>query len=104
MIRSAEQLRVLLVADEYPPSICGIGDYTANLARALAATGVEVSVLTKTVANQPAQETVDGVNIHRLANGWTAQDVRPILRAAGALGRGAIVHVQYPSLTIITAG
>jgi glycosyltransferase involved in cell wall biosynthesis len=99
MIRSAEQLRVLLVADEYPPSICGIGDYTANLAHALAAAGVEVSVLTKALANQPAQETTDGVNIHRLVRDWTAQDVRPILRAAGALGRGAIVHVQYPSLT-----
>ncbi len=98
MIRSAEQLRVLLVADEYPPSICGIGDYTANLARALAAAGVEVSVLTKALADQPAQEKVDGVNIHRLARDWTAQDVRPIC-VSPAHSAAAIVHVQYPSLT-----
>jgi len=99
MIRSAENLRVLLVADEFPPSICGIGDYTANLARALVLKGVEVGVLTKAVAGLKQEETIDGVKVHRLASDWTAKDIRPILRAAGKLGPGTIVHVQYPSLT-----
>lgn len=94
MICSAEKLRVLLVVDEYPPSICGIGDYTANLAGALAAKGVEVGVLTKVIPGLAERETIDGVQVHRLAQGWTAKDVRPILQAAGALGSGAIVHVR----------
>ena len=29
MIRAADKLRVLMIADEYPPTICGIGDYSA---------------------------------------------------------------------------
>lgn len=99
MIRSAETIRVLLIADEYPPTICGIGDYTANLARALSEKGVEVGVLTRTVPRLPQRETIDGVAIHRLTNGWTAGDLRPVLNEAGAFGRGTIVHVQYPSLT-----
>jgi glycosyltransferase involved in cell wall biosynthesis len=99
MIRSAEKLRVLLVADEYPPSICGIGDYTANLARSLVDKGVHAAVLTKTLKGQPDQESIDGVEVYRMADGWTAKDVRPILRAAGALGPDSIVHIQYPSLT-----
>jgi glycosyltransferase involved in cell wall biosynthesis len=99
MICSAEKLRVLLVADEFPPSICGIGDYTANLARALTTKGIQTAVLTKAVCGLAEYDTVDGVSVHRLARGWTAQDVRPILRAADAFGRNTIVHVQYPSLT-----
>jgi polysaccharide biosynthesis protein PslF len=39
-------VRVLLVTGEYPPMRGGVADYTQLLARALAAKGVEVSVLT----------------------------------------------------------
>lgn len=99
MIRSAEKLRVLMIADEYPPTICGIGDYSANLAQALAAKGVDVQVLTKAVAGLAEEETIDGIGIRRLAQNWTLKDVQPIMRAAGQLGPGTIVHLQYPSLT-----
>jgi glycosyltransferase involved in cell wall biosynthesis len=88
-----------MVADEFPPSICGIGDYAANLARTLASKRVEVHVITKAVAEMPDHEIVDGVEVHRMARGWTWGDLRPIVRSAGQLGRGAIVHIQYPSLT-----
>ena len=99
MIRAADKLRVLMIADEYPPTICGIGDYSACLASALAAKGVEVNVLTKAVAGLPTEENTDGVGILRLAKDWTLKDVQPILKAARRSGPGTIVHVQYPSLT-----
>ena len=99
MIRAANKLRVLMIADEYPPTICGIGDYSACLATALAAKGVEVNVLTKAVAGLPTEENADGVGILRLAKDWTLKDVQPILNAARRSGAGTIVHVQYPSLT-----
>ena len=99
MIRSAEKIRVLMIADEYPPTICGIGDYSANLAQALAAKGVYVSVLTKAVAGLPEEENVDGIGVRRLARGWTMKDVQPIMHAARQSGPGTIMHVQYPSLT-----
>ena len=88
MIRSAETIRVLSVVDEYPPSICGIGDYSAALARALVDKGVEVEILTKAVSGLPSRETVDGVAIQRSANGWRWADLRPILRTADELASG----------------
>jgi glycosyltransferase involved in cell wall biosynthesis len=99
MIRTANNLRVLLIADVYPPAICGIGDYSAKLAAALVDRGVDVHVLTKSVDGAPAEEELDGVVVHRLARHWTFADVQPILHAAGDLGPGTIVHLQYPSLT-----
>jgi glycosyltransferase involved in cell wall biosynthesis len=99
MIRAANNMKVLLIADVFPPGICGIGDYSAKLASALAARGVEVNVLTRHVEGAPAEEKVDGVVVHRLARHWTFSDVQPILRAASALGPGTVVHLQYPSLT-----
>ncbi len=99
MIRSAENIRVLFVVDEFPPSICGIGDYTAQLAQSLVTKGVEVGVLTKASAGQLAFESVDGVNVHRLAQGWKLTDVGPIMQTARNMGSGTIVHLQYPSLT-----
>ena len=99
MIALNENLRVLLVVDVFPPSICGIGDYSARLAQALVAQGVEVHVLTKAVPGLPEQENVDGVEVQRLAHGWSWGDASPVVRAADRLGPGAVVHLQYPSLT-----
>jgi glycosyltransferase involved in cell wall biosynthesis len=99
MIRAANNMKVLLIADVFPPGICGIGDYSAKLAGALTARGVEVNILTRHVEGAPAEEEVDGVMVHRLARQWTFSDVQPIMRAASAMGPGTVVHLQYPSLT-----
>src|SRR5438552_18176695 len=37
--------RVLVVSGEYPPTLGGVGDYTARLVAALGAQGIEVGVL-----------------------------------------------------------
>jgi glycosyltransferase involved in cell wall biosynthesis len=92
-------LRVLFVVDVFPPSICGIGDYSFELARALAAQGVQVGVVTKAVENAPAHETMAGVEVHRIAGKWSMADIGEIRRIAREMGPGAVVHVQYPSLT-----
>jgi glycosyltransferase involved in cell wall biosynthesis len=99
MIRAADNMKVLLIADVFPPGICGIGDYSARLARALTTRGVDVHVLTKFVDGASAEEEIDGVFVHRLAQHWTFADVQPILQTAGKMGAGTIVHLQYPSLT-----
>ncbi len=44
---AAKNPPVLLISGEYPPKFCGIGDYTAHLARELAAIGTEVTVITR---------------------------------------------------------
>ncbi|MCC7086358.1 MAG: glycosyltransferase family 4 protein [Pirellulales bacterium] len=99
MICAANNMKVLLISDVFPPGICGIGDYSAKLASALAARGVEVNVLTKFIPGAPPEEEIDGIAVHRLARHWTLADARPVLQIADQLGPGTIVHLQYPSLT-----
>lgn len=60
-------MQILYLSSEYPPETGGggIGSYTAELARSLAATGHEVHVLS-CAPNQPARDYLDGsVQVHR---------------------------------------
>src|SRR5262249_27442050 len=92
-------LRVLFVVDVFPPSICGIGDYSFELARAMVAQGAQVGVVTKAAPNAPEHEVVDGVDVHRIAGRWSVGDMKKIRTIAREMGPGTVVHVQYPSLT-----
>jgi glycosyltransferase involved in cell wall biosynthesis len=90
----APVMRVMLVSGSYPPMKCGVGDYTARLARGLAATGdVQVSVLTSdaaTVGQAP------GVEVIAQMPDWRARRAATALRALRAW-KPDIVHIQYPT-------
>ena len=58
--------RLLLINYEFPPLGGGAANATANMARELAALGVEVRVLTSAFAGLPGSERVDGVTIQRI--------------------------------------
>jgi glycosyltransferase involved in cell wall biosynthesis len=95
----AESMRVLLVAGSYPPMRCGVGDYIAQLASALAQQpGVEIAVLTdermrleRGTSGDPRVTLVPGVN------GWRPRDLMQVVRSARAW-RPDVVHLQYPAL------
>lgn len=73
---------------------CGIGDYTAHLAEALASQTEAVGVLTDVAAQPvPPERTFATLPV---ARGWTFSDVRPLLRAAREW-RPEIVHMQFPT-------
>jgi glycogen synthase len=61
-------MRVLMLSWEYPPHVVGgMGKHVFDLAPALAATGVEVHVLTPLLRGGAAREvTAEGVTIHRV--------------------------------------
>src|SRR5262249_53287617 len=61
-------MRVLMLSWEYPPHVVGgMGKHVLDLAPALAATGVEVHVLTPLLRGGAAREvTAEGVFIHRV--------------------------------------
>ncbi|HEX3873977.1 MAG TPA: glycosyltransferase family 4 protein [Solirubrobacteraceae bacterium] len=69
---------VLILSWEYPPIVeGGLARHVGKLSRGLAATGVEVHVLTRGDRLAPAEEEVDGVRVHRSpAAGWPADPGR----------------------------
>ncbi|MCZ7567201.1 MAG: glycosyltransferase family 4 protein [Ardenticatenaceae bacterium] len=82
-------MRLLFVTGEYPPLAGGIADYTYHLAHALAASGVEVDVLTsRNVGPQPGGR----VRVFATIRDW-GLGILPTIRR---LARGYdLVHIQY---------
>lgn len=93
----AGPLRVLLVSGSVPPMRCGVGDYTAGLARALAETGkAQVGVLTSRLPGRQDTTGWPGVEMLEPIARWRTSGLLPALRTARSW-RPDIVHVQHPS-------
>lgn len=67
-------MKILLVADLYPPLLGGTEHHVQNLARELVHRGHEVAVATMRPANSPRFETDDeGVRVYRIDSGWAGK-------------------------------
>ncbi len=84
--------RILLVTGEYPPMQGGVADYTRELARALAAAGQEVGVLTSSKARPAPADPGVAVFPQIESWGWGLWDA---LDAFIADWQPDVVHVQY---------
>ncbi|OGT17752.1 MAG: hypothetical protein A3J49_18435 [Gallionellales bacterium RIFCSPHIGHO2_02_FULL_57_16] len=88
-------MRVMLVSGSYPPMRCGVGDYTARLASALAElAGTEVAVLTDRrahVSRCHGQLTI----LPEVAT-WNLRGWREALAAVRAW-KPDVVHIQFPT-------
>jgi glycosyltransferase involved in cell wall biosynthesis len=88
-------MRILLISGSLPPMKCGVGDYTARLANALAQdAATTVAVLTDT-------EVGSGLlgfefELLSVARGWKMTDAASILRTARNWNPD-VVHIQYPT-------
>jgi glycosyltransferase involved in cell wall biosynthesis len=69
-------MKVSVIAGSFPPQVCGVGDFTAGLIKALQARGVSITLK------------------HR--DRWHLQDVATLLRDLKAEGAD-VVHFQYPA-------
>jgi glycosyltransferase involved in cell wall biosynthesis len=88
-------MRALLISGSLPPMKCGVGDYTAHLAEALArCKGMSVAVLTDVQA-QPIPANFN-FEVFPVARGWRMSDVSRIAMAAKRW-RPDVVHIQYPT-------
>ena len=65
-------LRILQVTDLFEPFIGGVEQHVKTLSRRLVRRGHEVMVATAQLPGTPADETVDGVRIRRIA-GWSSR-------------------------------
>lgn len=95
-------MKVLLVTGSYPPMKCGVGDYTAQLAGALAEiAGVEVEVLT--TGERREIERVEGVTIRRFMIDWSLLRWRQLIAMVREVDPDCI-HVQYPTQGYASGG
>lgn len=78
------------VTGEYPPTIGGVADYTRSVATALAARGSPVHVWCPGGAGVARE---GGVDVHRVADGWTPSAMRAI--TPDAIGIGGRLVVQW---------
>ena len=89
-------MRILLIAGAYPPIKCGVGDYTAELARALARRDdVVVSVMTD-VAARASSELDAAVELQAVIDGWRFSEFPAIIDRIVSW-RADIVHMQFGS-------
>jgi glycosyltransferase involved in cell wall biosynthesis len=90
-------LRVLLVSGSLPPMRCGVGDYAAGLARALAETGaMDVAVLTSRLAGRSDADRLPGVEMLEPIAGWQSSGLARALTTIRSW-KPDVVHVQHPS-------
>ncbi len=87
-------MRIVQIAGEYPPLQGGLGDYTRELSRALAALGHELHVLTKMSPGLPQHEEAAGITIHRLSPRWGWHTLGQ-LNAFIAEHQPDIINLQY---------
>src|ERR1700730_15084523 len=88
-------MRILLISGSLPPMKCGVGDYTANLAKALGRRkDASVAVLTD-VAATPTPSDFE-FEVFPIARGWRMGDIVPIGVTARRWGPD-IIHIQYPT-------
>lgn len=88
-------MRVLLIVGSYPPMKCGVGDYSCNLAKSLAANSeIQVGVLTSVFASQVDQLT--GVKIFPVMKTWQLLET-PKVKEVIRNWSPDIVHIQYPT-------
>lgn len=87
-------MRVLLVSGSYPPMPCGVGDYTAQLAKALGRRGdVTVAVLTSISAGEVTEGCVELFPVVRT---WEIAEA-PSIVGRIRRWRPDVVHIQYPT-------
>jgi glycosyltransferase involved in cell wall biosynthesis len=92
---SEKSMKILLVTGSFPPMKCGVGDYSAHLAKYLGREqDTSVAVLTDTAAASAPADT--DFQLLPVARGWKISDIPPVMRAITRWNPD-IVHIQYPT-------
>ncbi len=86
-------MKACLISGEFPPMQGGMGDFTNELGKALAALGHEIHVITS-ASHNTQHETRNPVIVHRSVRGWGWDCWRDIIQLNNAL-RFDIVNIQY---------
>ena len=85
-------VKICLIAATHPPDVCGVGDYTDQLASALAAEGHEITILTTCRTRPPTHNT--HVRVKATVSAWNMSSLHK-LRSEIKSEAYDIVHLQY---------
>lgn len=94
-------MKLLMITGSFPPMPCGVGDYSAKLAGALAARG-DLSVIVLTDQRAALNTPPAGVTVLPCVKDWTWRGVAHLLRLVHEQNPD-IVHIQYPTAGYGTA-
>src|SRR4051794_20255127 len=83
--------RIVLISPNYPPTPCGIGDYTQNLANHLADSGLSVSVVSW---KQQSSSNHRNVEVVQPFKKWNALGMALLGNALRKL-KPDLVHLQW---------
>lgn len=83
-------MNIFLISGEFPPMVGGMGDYTKELAKALAKLGHRVSVLTSVLG----QEGGEGFALYPRVSKWDFSSWKDILTLVREI-EPQILHLQY---------
>jgi glycosyltransferase involved in cell wall biosynthesis len=86
-------MRIALISGEFPPMQGGVGDFTNELGKALAALGHEVYVITS-VLHDIQHATRNTIIVHRSVHGWSWGSWRRIIQLLSEI-RPDIINIQY---------
>jgi polysaccharide biosynthesis protein PslF len=94
----APAMRACFVTGAYPPAVCGIGDYTANLCAALAKRGLELSIVTSSYLGVARRE-VDNPAVFPVVDSWHMHQARKAIRAINHVEPDVVIfqipHLEY---------
>ncbi len=90
---SVKLLKIGIVTGEYPPMQGGVGDFTRELALALAALGHEIHVITSKLP-EGLEPSGSSVTIHSVIPSWNLQSLISIRRLARSLSLD-LINIQY---------
>ena len=89
-------VKVLLITGSYPPMACGVGDYSYNLGKALAALPeIGVSVLTS-IGGATNRDSTDSIQVFPIMERWGIAEAIRVIKIIWQTSPD-IVHIQYPT-------
>jgi glycosyltransferase involved in cell wall biosynthesis len=74
MIRLEKSRKIVLITNNFPPKVDGVGDYTYWLSRELHSRDHQLHIICRKNVN--TSQLVDGINVHPIIEKWTAENYR----------------------------
>ena len=81
----------------FPPMKCGIGDYSCNLAKSLAACAeIQIGVLTSVFDSNESESEREGLEVFPIMKSWGLAETLRVIKIIRYWSPD-IVHIQYPT-------